>query len=75
MRGSPTGELVFTDCEVPAENILGGVGGGVAVLMSGLDYERIAGRRLPGADASLHGRGRLTSMSANNLASQSVSSS
>ena len=40
MRGSPTGELVFTDCEVPAENILGGVGGGVAVLMSGLDYER-----------------------------------
>ena len=40
MRGSPTGELVFTDCDVPAENILGGVGGGVAVLMSGLDYER-----------------------------------
>ncbi|MEC7123265.1 MAG: isovaleryl-CoA dehydrogenase [Pseudomonadota bacterium] len=40
MRGSPTGELVFIDCEVPAENILGGVGGGVAVLMSGLDYER-----------------------------------
>ena len=40
MRGSPTCELVFTDCEVPAENILGGVGGGVAVLMSGLDYER-----------------------------------
>ena len=40
MRGSPTGELLFTDCEVPAENILGGVGGGVAVLMSGLDYER-----------------------------------
>jgi len=41
MRGSPTGELVFTDCEIPAENILGGVGGGVAVLMSGLDYERL----------------------------------
>ena len=40
MRGSPTGELVFTDCEVPAENVVGGVGGGVAVLMSGLDYER-----------------------------------
>ena len=40
MRGSPTGELVFIDCEVPAENILGGVGGGAAVLMSGLDYER-----------------------------------
>ncbi|HXQ52827.1 MAG TPA: isovaleryl-CoA dehydrogenase [Stellaceae bacterium] len=40
MRGSPTAELVFEDCEVPAENVLGAVGGGVAVLMSGLDYER-----------------------------------
>jgi isovaleryl-CoA dehydrogenase len=40
MRGSPTGELVFEDCEVPAENVLGEVGRGVAVLMSGLDYER-----------------------------------
>jgi isovaleryl-CoA dehydrogenase len=40
MRGSPTGELVFEDCEVPAENILGEVGKGVRVLMSGLDYER-----------------------------------
>ena len=40
MRGSDTGELVFTDCEVPAENVLGDVGGGVNVLMSGLDYER-----------------------------------
>ncbi len=40
MRGSDTGELVFTDCEVPAENVLGAVDGGVAVLMSGLDYER-----------------------------------
>ena len=40
MRGSHTGELVFQDCEVPAENILGGVGKGVNVLMSGLDYER-----------------------------------
>ncbi|MBS0308558.1 MAG: isovaleryl-CoA dehydrogenase [Proteobacteria bacterium] len=40
MRGSHTGELVFTDCEVPAENVLGAVGGGVNVLMSGLDYER-----------------------------------
>lgn len=40
MRGSPTGELVFRDCEVPAENVLGGVGNGVNVLMSGLDYER-----------------------------------
>jgi isovaleryl-CoA dehydrogenase len=40
MRGSNTGELVFTDCAVPAENVLGAVDGGVAVLMSGLDYER-----------------------------------
>ncbi len=40
MRGSDTGELVFTDCEVPEENVLGRVGGGVNVLMSGLDYER-----------------------------------
>jgi isovaleryl-CoA dehydrogenase len=40
MRGSDTGELVFEDCEVPAENVLGEVGQGVKVLMSGLDYER-----------------------------------
>jgi isovaleryl-CoA dehydrogenase len=40
MRGSDTGELVFTDCEVPEENVLGVVGNGVNVLMSGLDYER-----------------------------------
>ena len=40
MRGSETGELVFTDCEVPAENLLGEEGKGVEVLMSGLDYER-----------------------------------
>ncbi len=40
MRGSNTSELVFADCEVPAENVIGEVGGGVAVLMSGLDYER-----------------------------------
>jgi isovaleryl-CoA dehydrogenase len=40
MRGSPTAELVFTDCEVPAENVLGKVDEGVRVLMSGLDYER-----------------------------------
>ncbi len=40
MRGSDTGELVFQDCEVPAENVLGEVGKGVNVLMSGLDYER-----------------------------------
>ena len=40
MRGSNTSELVFEDCEVPAENVIGEVGGGVGVLMSGLDYER-----------------------------------
>jgi isovaleryl-CoA dehydrogenase len=41
MRGSPTCELVFTDCEVPEENVLGTVNRGVSVLMSGLDYERV----------------------------------
>ena len=40
MRGSPTGELVFNDCEIPDENVMGPVNGGVGVLMSGLDYER-----------------------------------
>ena len=40
MRGSDTSELVFEDCEVPAENVLGLEGGGANVLMSGLDYER-----------------------------------
>ena len=41
MRGSETGELVFEDCEVPAENMMGGEGQGVYVLMKGLDYERL----------------------------------
>ncbi|MDF1633781.1 isovaleryl-CoA dehydrogenase [Mycoplana sp. MJR14] len=41
MRGSNTCELVFADCEVPAENVMGGEGRGVNVLMSGLDYERV----------------------------------
>ncbi len=40
MRGSDTGELVFEDCAVPEENIMGPLNGGVGVLMSGLDYER-----------------------------------
>jgi isovaleryl-CoA dehydrogenase len=40
MRGSPTSELVFEDCEVPEGNVLGEVGKGAKVLMSGLDYER-----------------------------------
>lgn len=41
MRGSETGELVFEDCEIPAENLLGQEGKGVYVLMKGLDYERV----------------------------------
>jgi isovaleryl-CoA dehydrogenase len=41
MRGSPTCELVFTDCQIPAENVLGEINQGVKVLMSGLDYERV----------------------------------
>ncbi len=41
MRGSDTSELVFEDCEIPEENVLGAVGNGVNVLMSGLDYERV----------------------------------
>lgn len=41
MRGSNTGELIFEDCEIPFENILGEEGKGVRVLMSGLDYERV----------------------------------
>lgn len=41
MRGSETGELVFEDCIVPAENMLGELGKGVYVLMKGLDYERL----------------------------------
>ncbi len=55
MRGSNTCELVFIDCEVPAENVLGGEGRGVNVLMSGLDYERavLAGGPLGIMDACL----------------------
>ncbi len=41
MRGSPTAELVFDDCTVPEENVIGPMNGGVGVLMSGLDYERV----------------------------------
>ena len=41
MRGSPTSELVFDDCEVPEENIMGKVGQGVKIMMAGLDYERV----------------------------------
>ncbi len=41
MRGSDTGELVFQDCEVPADAVMGGEGKGTKILMSGLDYERV----------------------------------
>ena len=41
MRGSPTAELVFNDCEVPDANVMGPVNGGVGIMMSGLDYERV----------------------------------
>ena len=41
MRGSPTAELVFNDCFVPQENLMGPLNGGAKVLMSGLDYERV----------------------------------
>jgi isovaleryl-CoA dehydrogenase len=41
MRGSPTAELVFNDCFVPDDNVIGPLNGGVGVLMSGLDYERV----------------------------------
>lgn len=41
MRGSNTCELIFENCEIPAENVLGAEGKGVYVLMSGLDYERL----------------------------------
>jgi isovaleryl-CoA dehydrogenase len=47
MRGSPTAELVFDNCEVPEENVLGSVNGGVAVLMSGLDFERVVLAGIP----------------------------
>ena len=58
MRGSDTGELVFEDCEVPAENVLGAVGGGVSVLMSGLDYERAVLAAGPlGIMQAVHGYG------------------
>jgi isovaleryl-CoA dehydrogenase len=41
MRGSPTAELVFENCEVPEENLLGELNKGTYILMSGLDYERL----------------------------------
>ena len=64
MRGSNTCELVFDDCEVPEENVLGAAGKGVEVLMSGLDYERavLAGGTardhagLPGRRAAVRAR-------------------
>ncbi|CAO1654697.1 isovaleryl-CoA dehydrogenase [Parasphingorhabdus sp. NYA22] len=47
MKGSPTAELVFDDCEVPEENVMGPLNGGVGVLMSGLDYERAVLAAIP----------------------------
>ncbi|MEP2988086.1 MAG: isovaleryl-CoA dehydrogenase [Parasphingorhabdus sp.] len=47
MKGSPTAELVFDDCEVPEENVMGPINGGVGVLMSGLDYERAVLAAIP----------------------------
>ena len=41
MRGSNTAELIFENCPVPEENVLGNIGGGASVLMSGLDFERV----------------------------------
>jgi isovaleryl-CoA dehydrogenase len=52
MRGSNTYPVFFEDCEVPAENVLGKVGDGVRILMSGLDYERAV---LSGGPGCLHG--------------------
>ena len=58
MRGSDTCELVFDDCEVPEENLLGTLGRGVNVLMSGLDYERVVlAAGLARHHAGLHGCG------------------
>src|SRR3546814_19583358 len=58
MRGSHTAELVFSDCEVPEENVMGPVNGGVGVLMSGLDYERVvlAGLQLGRSEESRVGK-------------------
>ena len=77
MRGSDTSELVFTDCEVPEENVLGAVGNGVNVLMSGLDYERVVLAAGPlGHHAGVHGRRRSpTCTSASSSASRSGASS
>ena len=47
MKGSPTAELVVDDCEVPEENVMGPINGGVGVLMSGLDYERAVLAAIP----------------------------
>ncbi|MGE3691550.1 MAG: acyl-CoA dehydrogenase family protein [Novosphingobium sp.] len=47
MRGSPTAELVFDDCLVPEDNVMGPVNGGVGVLMSGLDFERVVLAGIP----------------------------
>ena len=77
MRGSNTCELVFEDCEVPEENVLGQVNGGVRVLMCGLDYERavLSGGPLGIMQACLDVVFCPMSTSASSSASRSASSS
>jgi alkylation response protein AidB-like acyl-CoA dehydrogenase len=77
MRGSNTCELVFEDCEVPFENVLGEEGQGVKILMSGLDYERVVlAGRAAGHHGGLHGcGGALCATSASSSASRSAISS
>ena len=77
MRGSNTCELVFQDCEVPDENVLGGVGRGVNVLMSGLDYERtvLSGGPLGIMSACMDVGACPMSTSASSSASRSANSS
>jgi isovaleryl-CoA dehydrogenase len=76
MRGSDTSELVFTDCEVPEENVLGAVGNGVNVLMSGLDYERVVLAAALWASCKRAWMSSfLTCTIASNLVSRSVASS
>ena len=74
MRGSDTSEMVFEDCEVPDDNVLGPENGGVGVLMSGLDYERtvLAGGPLGIMQACLDAVLPATSASASSSAGRSA---
>jgi len=75
MRGSETGELVFEDCEVPQENVMGPLNGGVEILMSGLDYERAVLSAGPGSCKPAWTRSCPMFMIDNNSASRSARSS